>query len=232
MKLASYEHYGASPLKMAGLAAVGATVTGAALAAVAGTVLGDASGPAAFVVGSLVFYIVMTTPRRMLDRERVSQARESPVLGAEAEALVGVTGSRAKALLMLRPRGSSLHRAVSEGARMVLLGSSAERATAEASRGLASYSAAEVLKGIAGLEPGDFAKGDEEARGLAASSELYRETKLPMLMTACFFSPIMLILYAVFTASYDPVRLGGLVAFQFILLDIALFFSSVDGGPR
>ena len=231
MRLASYERFGVSPLRMAGIGGVAAALAGTALATIAGPALGGATWFAGTIVAGLVMYAVMSTPRRVLDRERVSQAKESVVLGAAAAACLSVTGSRSKTLMMLKPRDRSFGRAVTAAARMVLLGSSVEGALADASGRVASYSAAETLRGIASLKPGDFDEGDEEVRGLASSSELYRETKLPMLLTACFFSPIMLVLYAVFTHSYSPVQLLGLIAVQFTLLDLALYFSSGDRGP-
>lgn len=205
---------------------------GGTLGLALGGALGQATGPVALVVGILVFYMVVSTPRRLLDRERVSQARESPLLAAVSTACLKVTGSRSKTLLMLKPREQSLVAAASQGARLVLLGAPVERAAAEASEKLASYSASEVLRGVAKLSPADFGTGDDESRGLATSSELYRETKLPMLMTVCFFSPIMLVLYAVFSHSYDAARLAELVALDFVVVDLAFFVSSADRGPR
>ena len=231
MRISSYEHLGVGLVRMVMVAAVVSVGSGAALVVVLGSALGGGAGLAALVVGAMVFYLVMTAPRRAMDRERATQARESLALSAAAMACLGVTGSRSKTLMLLKPRDRAFGRATREGARMVLLGSSLDQATAEASKRLASYSAAETLKGIASLQPADFDAGDEETRGLDAYRELYRETKLPMLMTACFFSPIMLVLYAVFARAYDPASLAGLAALEFAVLDLALFFSSVDKGP-
>jgi len=77
-----------------------------------------------------------------------------------------------------------------------------------------------------------FDSGDEESRGLASSSDLSRETKLPVFMTACFFTPIMLLLYAVFSHSYSGGSLAELIALEFIILDLTFYLSSGDRGPR
>ena len=232
MKIASYDHLDLSAARIMALGFVVSGAAGGALEFALGGALGGATGPTVLMIAALVFYIVATTPRRRLDRERVSQARESLLLSVGSTACLKGTGSRSKTLIMLRPRDQSLASAGARGARMVLLGTPVETAALEASRELASYSAAGALRGVASLKPADFGAGDEETRGLASSSELYRETKLPMLMTVCFFSPILLVLYAIFSHSYDPARLIELVALEFVLVDLALFFSSVDRGPR
>ena len=207
MRIASFDHFNVSPMKIVALGLFVSSGSGAILAWSLGGALGEATAPATLVLVSLVFYILASTPRRLLDRQRLSQARESLVLSAAAKACLSVTSSRSKTLIMLRPRDLALGEATTEGARRVLLGTPVDEATRDSSERLASYSAAEALRGIATLKGADFASGDEETRGLVASSELYRETKLPMFMTVCFFSQILVVLYAVFSHSLEPAKL-------------------------
>ena len=232
MRSDALEHYGVSPLRLAG---VGGALSSAAVAGawlVTGGVLGQAGPEVMLVLGALVFYIVCSTPRRLQDRERIAQARESVLLSASAKACLGATGSKSKALAVLHPRDPSLAAAVTDAERRVLLGIRVEEALEEASRKLSSYSAESTLQGIARLRSAAFDGGDEETRGLTSSGELSRETKLPMFMTVCFFAPIMLLLYAVFARVYDPVSLSELAALEFILVDVAFYLSAPDRGPR
>ncbi|MDG6910686.1 MAG: hypothetical protein JRN08_09990 [Nitrososphaerota archaeon] len=232
MRFASLDHFDISALRMA---AVGASASAAAalLAGVTlGGVLGQATPATLLVVAVLVFYIVLTTPRRILDGQRVAQARESVVLSAAAKACLNVTGSRSRTLLLLRPRDPTFAAAVADAGRMVLVGVRVDSAVAESSSILASYSAAVALRSVATLRSSSIDAGDEETRGLASSSDLSRETKLPMFMTVCFFSPIMLLLYAVFSHSYDPGSLVELAAFEFMMIDLAFYLTASDRGPR
>ncbi len=197
-----------------------------------GDSLGGAKTPTLFVISVLVFYIVASGPRRVLDRQRVAQARESLPLGAAAAACLHVTGSRSRTLILLRSKERALAEAEDECARRILLGEPAASAWEASSRGLASYSASLVVQNAAAASPGEFASGDEEVRGIASYTELNKETKLPLFMTVCFFAPIMLVLFAVFTRSDSPSTLAELAAFEFVALDLTFYFSSTEGEPR
>jgi len=226
VRIPSFEHFGISPPRILGLGFAAAIGSYLVLAASLGEALGEATGPVAIVVALLAFYTVLSTPRRVLDRQRMSQARESVALSASAMACLSVTGSRSKTLMTLRPREQTLASATRQCARKILLGLPVDLAAAESANSLVSYSAADTFRVLASMDPDDFGEGDEESRGLSTSIELYRETKLPMFMTACFFSPIMLVLYAVFTHTYGSLGLLELATFEFVIVDLAFFFCS------
>jgi hypothetical protein len=193
-------------------------------------VLGQGTPLILIVTGVLVFYIVLSAPRRIIDGRRISQSREAVLLSGAALACLSVTRSKSRTAVMLRSRDPSIRNALSDVGRRVLLGSRVEKAIAASVGGLSSYSAVAALEGVATLTLRSFDAGDEEARGLALSSELSRETKLPVFMTACFFTPIMLLLYAVFSRSYAPQSLAELVALEFIALDLAFYMCSGERG--
>jgi len=232
VNFASFEHLSVDPWKVAtlGAAASGAALFGCSLAL--GGVLGPDTGAAEIVVALLVFYIVMSTPRRLVDAQRLGQARESVLLSVASNACMNATGSRPRTLMLLRSNEPELKRALSDLGRSVLLGIRVERAVELTSRRLASYSAAAVLRGTAMLRPHFVDIGDQEIRGLMSSSELSKETRLPMFMTVCFFTPIMLLLYAVFTHIYSTAGLAELAAFGFVVIDLAFYLAASDRGPR
>jgi len=232
MRFASYDHFGISVWKIAAAAAAASALAVCSMGVVVGDSLGQAKPAAMLVVGALVGYIVLSTPRRLLDAQRGAQARESVLLSAEANACLSVMGSRSRMLVLLRSRDASVARALTGVARLVLLGTRVDAAVDSCASSLASYSATASLRGMATLNAGSLDESDEEARGLASSSELSNETKLPMFMTACFFAPIMLLFYAAFSHSYDPGSLAELAAFEFIVIDVAFFLSSAERGSR
>jgi hypothetical protein len=197
-----------------------------------GNVLGGATGPALVMIGALVFYAVVSTPRRLLDAQRVAQARESVLLSAAATACLNAAGSGPRTILVLRSRDEAISKALRRAGRGVLLGTRPLEALDESSKQVASYSAAAALREVASPGRKEYDAGDEEARGLASSSELSRETKLPVFMTACFFAPIMLLLFAVFSHSYGTGSLVELAALEFIILDLAFYLTSGDRVPR
>jgi len=232
MKLASYNHLGISAPRIVALALV-VSVGGTSTAAVAlGGALRGGTLPTLLVVGVLLFYIVLSAPRRILDGRRLAQSREAVMLSAASIACLGVTRSKARTALMLRSRDASMSRALDEIGRRVLLGFRVEDSIGSAASSLESYSAVTALQGVAALTSRPFDPGDEETRGLASSSELAEETKLPIFMTVCFFAPIMLLLYAVFSHTYAPQSLAELVACEFILLDLTYYLSSGERGAR
>ena len=232
MKLASLDHFGISPTKIVALGVAVSSALAFAAMEVLGNVLGGGTDPALVAIAFLVFYVVVSAPRRLLDAQRVSQARESVLLSAAATACLNVTGSRPRTVLLLRSRDPEVSRALTEAGRRLLLGADVSGAVSSSSERLASYSTVAALQGVAKLERRTPDAGDEEARGLASSSDLARETKLPVFMTACFFTPIMLLLYSVFSHSYGEGSLVELVALEFIVLDLAFYLSSADRGPR
>ena len=232
MRFVSYDHLGISAPRIIALA-VSASLAGILTSALTvGGVLGEGTSPILLVVGVLVFYIVMSAPRRILEGRRLSQSREAVMLSAAALACLSVTRSKARTALMMRSRDPSLSRVLDEICRRVLLGSRVENAIAIAANSLESYSAATALQSVAALSSRAFDAGDEETHGLAVSSELANETKLPIFMTACFFTPIMLLLYAVFSHTSAPQSLAELVALEFIVLDLAFYLSAGERGAR
>ena len=232
MKITSFEHFDISPLRISMLAIVASTSVASMTGALAGNVLRQAEPVTLVVVGALVFYIVLSTPRRLIDGQRVAQARESLLISAQASACLTVAGSRPRSLLLLRPREETFAKAVAGAGRMVLLGTKVEKAVGLSSRGLSSYSASNALLGLATLSSRTPVVGGEETRGLATSSELSRETRLPVFMTICFFAPIMLTLYTVFSHLYEPAILAELSALEFVVIDLAYFLCSVDRIPQ
>ncbi len=226
MKFASLDHFGLSAWRVA---AVGLATSSASwlLAGFAfGGALGTAGTPVFAVIAAAVFYIVVTTPRRLLDRERLSQAREAVLLASSSRALLEVTRSRSRSVLLLRPRGSAFAAAVERASKMLLLGDDAGRAVGAAAGSLASYTAASALRGLVEPRKVGTDPDDEEARGLAGSAALSRETKVPMFMTVSFFAPIMLLLYAVISHSFGAERLAELTVFELVVLDLAFHLGS------
>lgn len=232
MKFASLDHFGVGLLRLALVASAFSAIAAAATGVAVGGALGGAKPATMVVVGTLVFYVVVSAPRRILDRQRVVQARESVLILTAAKACLGVTGSRPRTLIELRSREAGFAKALSESARSILLGASVERATEAASRNLVSSSALASLESIATLHPDALDVDDEENRGLTESSALSRETKLPVFMTACFFSPIMLLLYAIFSNAYQVGDLAGLCALEFVILDLAFYLTAGEGGTH
>ena len=195
---------------------------------VTGDALGEARDAVALAVGALVFYFVLSFPRRLADSQRIAEARESPLLSASAAACLAVTGSRSRTIVFMRPRDPTLRAGMKEAGRKILLGTRADRALESSAQSLVSYTAAAVFRGLGAFAPEGVEQGDEEAQGLALSTDLSRETKVPMLMTVCFFTPILLILYAVFSHTYGASDLAELASLEFIVLDLAFFLSAAE----
>jgi hypothetical protein len=228
VRFATLERFGVSPVRIAGLAA--SVSAGAALftRTITGEALGEGRDGAAVIVGALVFYFVLSFPRRIADSQRLAEAREAPMMSASAATCLAVTGSRPRTIVVMRPRDPVLRAGLKDAGRKILLGTRADRALESSARCLVSYSALAAFKGLASFTPEGVVQGDEEAQGLAISSDLSRETKVPMIMTACLFTPILLILYAVFSHTYDAVSLAELASLEFIVLDLAFFLSAAE----
>jgi len=231
VRFASFEALGVSfwKLLIVGLALASAVGIGVVLAM--GDALGQAKMATLLVISGLVLYAVLSLPRRLLDQQRVAQARESLLLSASVQACLTVTGSRSRTFMLIRPKEHALRAAVKEAGRRVLLGTSVGAAVAACSREIASYSANVALQSVATSNIREFLGGDEESRGLATAAELTMETKLPLFMTVCFFTPIMIVLYAVFSHTFQPEGLAELGAFEFVVIDIGYYLCASERSP-
>jgi hypothetical protein len=232
VRFATLDRLGVSLARIAALA--GAVSAGAALLTrtITGEALGEGRDGAALIVGALVFYCIISAPRRIADSQRLAEARESPMLSASAATCLAVTGSRPRTILIMSPRDPVLKASLRDAGRKILLGTRADKALESSAQDLVSYSALAAFKGLASFTPEGVVQGDEEVQGLASSSDLSRETKVPMLMTVCLFAPVLLILYAVFSHTYGAVSLAELASLEFIVLDLAFFLSAAGGNLR
>ena len=122
MKFASLDHFGVSPWRLGCVGVAAASAAWLLSEAALGSVLGQAKPAVLPVVAALVFYMVVSIPRRLLGRQKVSEAREAVLLSAAARACREVTGSRPRTLMMLKPREPALARSTGAAAWMVLLG--------------------------------------------------------------------------------------------------------------
>jgi len=224
----SWERLGLGRWRMVGLS----ISTGVALAsltyAVAGSLLGGAGAEVELVLGGVGAYLVASAPKRSIEAAAARQASEAPVLAVEATVNLESTGSRTKALLALSPLEGGMQKALLDAKKEVLLGFSPSEALSGAETAVFSPSAARVLAETASAWRGELSEGGEEWEGQARSAELEEETKAPVLLAACFFAPIMLLLFAVVSHQTSPASLTGLVALQVIVLDLTLRFSSSE----
>ena len=232
MKLRSLEHFGVSGPKLAAVAVSAGTLGALGFQFLVGSSLGGATPEFELLTAAVVAYIVATTPKRIMSAAATSQAHESVVLSAAAVACMLVTKSRSATFLMLNSEDGEMRDVLREVKRGLLLGGGVEDLARRAGGRLASYSAAGVLASVATMHPDRPTEGGEEASGLDESAELALETKLPVFMAVCFFTPIMLLLYSLFGHLTDVVALAGLVGFEVVVLDLAYFLCNSGRGKE
>jgi len=213
------------PLRLIALGVAGASLVGACVGLLIGDLLGAATLEVDLVCSVLVFYIAVSAPRRITDARRVSQSREAVLLATVSAASAQAVGSRNRVLVMLRSRDEEIAGALASVRKSLYLGFGADEATSKASSRLASYSASNALQ-RAGLPSTNMNERGEETQGLEMSGQMAAETKLPVFMTATFFTPIMLLLFAVFSHITDAQRLVELVALEVIILDLTFYVCS------
>lgn len=226
MRFASLDQLGIDPARLFVLAILCAVLGGSVVWLLVGDLLGSATSEFELVVSGLVFYIVVSAPRRLIGARRVSQARESVLLSSVSAVSSRVVGSRNRVLLLMRASDEELRNALAWIGRSLLLGLNAEDTVCEASATLSSYSASNALRRMGTESPNSPIEGGEETRGLESAGQMATETKLPVFMTVCFFTPIMLLLYAVFSHLVAPQRLAELVALEMVILDLAFYVCS------
>jgi hypothetical protein len=229
VKSRSLERLQVSPWKLVGIAVVASISAGLAARLATGDVLGRASVGFEVAISGLVFYITVSTPGRLAVAARLAQAREAVLLSALAGACVGITGSKVKTFFVLESNESEVEAALRRIRQRILLGAAVGAAAREGARGLVSDSVADALKHVAALSFDSPEDRGEETEGLAESDQLSHETKLPILMTACFFTPILLLLYALFSGTTTALGLTELIALQVLVLDLVYYLSGTGG---
>lgn len=229
MKFDSLEHFGLDPWKTSLFGMAGALTFELAFSAMVGGVLGSSTPAVELVLGALIFYVIVTAPRRAIASSRIAQAKDAVLLSATCAALTAVTGSKAKVFFAVKPKEEELKRTVNEVRRGILLGGQVDATVRSAAESLVSYSAASALRAAVTLGERESGEGGEESQGLENAVQLSRETKLPVFMTACFFCPMLLLLFAVFAKISQPAGLSELLALLVIVLDVAFFVCSTGG---
>jgi len=191
-------------------------------------VLGEASGVLVVAVSAIACYLILSEPGREFETVSLWQAREAPLLAASAAVSLEATGSRAKTILLLRSEEEELAKVLEETKRMVLLGHAPSVVVSNNCSRIASEAASRALLSISTSDPGGIEDEGREVDSVYAASSLGEETKVPIFIAVCFFTPVMLILFAVMTHRTMPADLAELLALQFVILNLALAFSSLD----
>jgi len=214
--------------KLVAVGIVAAVGSGILLQTASGGVLGAGAPELDLVVGVIVFYMVLSVPKRLVEASSLSQSREASSLSVMASVDFEATHSRSRTMLMLMPTDSDVGHVLQRVKRSILLGQSPSSAVDESVGTLASYSAADALRKAAVMSPDSMEEGGEENRGIVNALQLGEESKLPLFMTVCFFTPILLLLYAVFSRLQDPRSLAELVGVQLVVLDLSFHFTSSE----
>ncbi len=219
---------GLEPARLCALAAAAGLASGVAVGEVSAQVLNGGAVELALVVWCLVFYIVVTAPKRAFRLAAVAQSREAPSMAVSASAALEATMSRPKALLLVRSGEPALDSALTRIKRSLLLGHSAATSLEAEASSLASYSAAEVLRSLGTLSPGSLVDRGEESGGLEQSGELSSESKMPVFITVCFFLPILFVLLVAFSGLHAPLEQVEVLGLDIVFLDIAFYLCSSE----
>jgi hypothetical protein len=228
LRIQSWEHYGLSPKRMLLLGGAISAVSGALCQLTLSAILGGGAIELSLTIALVVFYIVLSVPKRTLESTMLSQAREATTLAAAASANFAATHSKSRSVLMLDPSEGEVSGILGGVKRRLLLGFSVSDLMTSASEATVSQSAGNVLSAIATSDPGRIDEEGEETTNVSRASELSEESKLPLFMTVAFFSPIMLTLFAVLSHLDGPASLAELVLLQMIVTDIAFYVTSAE----
>jgi hypothetical protein len=222
----SWERYDIDERKMLALGAAAGIGVSLALFAATSSVMGGASEWVCFLVGGAAFYAVSTSPRRAMDGERTSQARDSPALTAAVLTGLEATGSGAKTIMALSSGDRQVTAAICDARRRMLLGHGLSESVSGAAESLVSQSARNALLAVDPKAHSPFDDDGREVEGIVRASDLADDTKLPLFMTFSFFTPIMLMLYAVLshlTGQWDMVEMTVL---EFAVLEVVYLLTA------
>lgn len=210
------------------LAALAGGASGLAVYSLTAGVIGPDALELSIIITAVVGYMGLSFPKRMLDSAALTQSREAPALAAMGSANVDATSSRTRALLLLRSGEPEISSVLRDLRAKALLGYQPLTAFQEVEGRLASYSARSVIRSIVAPMAGTIVEGGEESQGIAQSSALAEDSKLPLFTAVAFFTPMMLLFYAILSHLRDLASFVELVALQVVLLDVAFHFTSTE----
>ena len=228
MRVASWSYYGLDPARVVALGLFVSSVAGVLLYAATRAVLGSDAPEVSLALASVVLYLVLSLPKRALGSATLSQATEAPTLAAAVSANLEATHSRTRSVLLLESNDPTIASLLVRAKRDILLGFGVSHSLSRATDRVASQSAKNVLDSIASSEPEMIDEGGEETQGITQASRLSEESQLPLFMAVAFFTPILLILYAVLSHVTEPGGFAGLVIVQLVVLDVAFYVSSAE----
>ena len=228
MRISSWDHYEIDYTRMFGIVAgvgIGSTTLSYFLTA---ELLGSVSPIISIAVAAGFVFLVLTTPKRGIQRSAMAQAREAPVLAASATIHLQTTGSRCKTLMMLRSQENDLQDCLAIIRRRILLGLDPRTAVRAEGARPASGSVIRILQSVAEFSSGRITADSVELDGIQSSAALGEETKVPVFVAVAFFTPIMLVLFSALTKNTGVFALLSILFLQIIILDLVYTVSSSE----
>jgi hypothetical protein len=227
VKVASWEYYRLDPRRIVPLACFLGFAGGVAVYYLTSGILGNGAIELCVVIAVVLSYLTLSFPKRLMDSASLSQSREAPVLAVMGSANAEATRSKTRTMLFLTSGELTIATALAGIRRSILLGFTPASAVSQVEADIASYSVKNLLELLA-TRPSEVPEEGEESQGITRSSQLGEESKLPLFTAIAFFTPIMLLLFVIFSHASDPVSLGEVVALEVVLLDVGLYFSSTE----
>ena len=228
MRISSWDHYGIDYARISGIA-TGIGIGSAALSYfLTAELLGNFSPIISLAVAAGFAYLVLTTPKRSMQRSALAQAREAPVLAASATVHLQTTGSRSKTLMILQSQDNDLQDCLAIIRRKMMLGLDPRTAVGAEGARPVSHSVVRILESTAEFSNGKITADSVELDGIQSSSALGEETKVPVFVAVSFFTPIMLVLFSALTKNTGVFALLSVLFLQIILLDLVYTISSAE----
>ena len=194
--------------------------------------LGAVSALLGGLTGGAAAYLVSSAPKRLVSRITFQQTLEAPTFAASSGIYLRSTSSRSKTFLMLSAEEPLLKSFLATMRRGILTGYDAAAVMRDKriENTVISDSVKTILNSVVSVDRGNIESGTDELDGILNSMSLDEETKMPLLMAASFFLPIMLMLFSSMTRNTGPVAVVALVVLEIVILDIVLSISRSSGG--
>jgi hypothetical protein len=228
LRFENWERLSIDGRRMLSVSALSSAASGAFFYILSVNVLGAPSLGVSALVSVVVLYLVLTTPRRLVESLALDQSKQAPLLAAAAAAAYEASRSRGKTLLALSAMRGCLHKVVLRASREVLLGRGVGEVIRDAGRSVLSPSAESVLLSIERLDPSSEEDEWDERGSKVQTARLADETKAPVFIACCLFTPVLLLLLAVLAHREDPWSLVSIVGMEVVVLDLALGFSAQE----
>lgn len=179
------------------------------------------------IISLAIAYLLYTSPNRIIRYTKIKQSSESEIFDSYINSAAYIMSSKTRPILLTDWSKMSISPILRDIKRLILLGITVKKSFIQKQEYIFSESLKNSIKAYTSKGLERIANVDEFSREVLFMQENY-ETKSPIFVAVCFFSPVLLLILILFAHLYTPEKISFVLLLDVIIVDIGFFFSSAE----